>query len=113
MADEEITNQARVELVRILETISRQLQSDNVDENIIDNVLRRLDWIHSIVVRYADLEIVDQRVVNCIQSAMEELLQSVDYCNATNSGLAIAESAFTGEGGRPRLQIQLERNECT
>ena len=92
-----------------MEAVSRQLQSDNVDENVIDNVLHRLDWIHSTVIRYADLEIVHQRVVNCIRSAMEELLRSINYYNATNFALAITNTVFTGERGRPRLQIQFEQ----
>ena len=54
MADEETNRQTKVGLVRILEAVSRQLQSDNVDENVIDNVLHCLDWIHSTVIRYAD-----------------------------------------------------------
>ena len=109
MADEETNRQTRDELVRILGAVSRQLQSDNVDENVIDNVLHRLDWIHSTVIRYADLEIVDQRVVNCIRSAMEELLRSINYYNATNFASAITNRVFTGERGRPRLQIQFEQ----
>ncbi len=108
MADEdETTRQTRVKLIRILESVSRQLQSDNVDENVIDNVLYRLDWIHSTVVRYADLQIVDQRVVNCIRSAMEDVQSNCG--NAANSGLTVVERFFTGERGRPRLQIPFEQ----
>ena len=109
MADEDDTSrQTRAELVRILELVSRQLQSDNVDENVIDNVLHRLDWVYSTIVRYADLEIIDQRVVNCIRSAIEELLRS-NFCNAANCASAIVERVFTGERGRPRLEIQFEQ----
>ena len=55
------------------------------------------------------MEIVDQRVVNCIRSAMEELLRSINYYNATNFASAITNRVFTEERGRPRLQIQFEQ----
>ena len=69
-----------------MEAVSRQLQSDSVDENVIDNVLHCLDWIHSTVIRYADLEIIDNQL--CI---------------------GYYEQSFYWREGGPRLQIQFEQ----
>jgi hypothetical protein len=41
----------------------RQLQSENVDENVVDSVQYRLDWIFNTVARYADLQIVELTAV--------------------------------------------------
>ena len=41
----ETSRQTRIELTNILESILRQLQSENVDENVVDSVQYRLDWI--------------------------------------------------------------------
>ena len=65
----ETSRQTRIELTNILESILRQLQSENVDENVVDSVQYRLDWIFNTVARYADVQIVDERVVNCIRLA--------------------------------------------
>ena len=65
----ETNRQTRVELARILHYILRLLQSDYIDENIIDTVQYRLDWVYNTVVRYADLHVIDESVVRCIQLA--------------------------------------------
>ena len=59
------------------------------------------------VVRYVDLGILDERVVNCIRLA-KECLQQNSGSNRNTSQLAV-ETVFTGERGRPRLQIPLEQ----
>ena len=46
-----------------MESILRQLQSENVDENVVDSVQYRLDWIFNTVARYADLQIVELTAV--------------------------------------------------
>ena len=65
----ETNRQTRLELARILHYILRLLQSDYIDENIIDSVQYRLDWAYNTVVRYADLHVIGERVVRCIQLA--------------------------------------------
>ena len=57
----ETNRQTRLELARILHYILRLLQSDYIDENIIDSVQCRLDWVYNTVVRYADLHAIDER----------------------------------------------------
>ena len=56
----ETNRQTRLELARILHYILRLLQSDYIDENIIDSVQYRLDWVYNTVVRYADLHVIDE-----------------------------------------------------
>ena len=102
------SRQTRIELNNVLHSVLRQLQSENLDENLIDRVQYRLDWIYSTVVRYVDLDIVDERVVNCIRLAMECLQQNSGSNSNTFHALA-AERVFSGERGRPRLQIPFEK----
>ena len=101
--------QTRIELNNVLHSVLRQLQSENLDENLIDRVQYRLDWIYNTVVRYVDLDIVDERVVNCIRLA-KECLQQNSGSNSNTFQLA-AETVFTGERGRPRLHIPFEQLE--
>jgi hypothetical protein len=59
-------------------------------------------------VRYVDSDIVDGRVVNCIRMAKECLQQN----SGSNTFQALAvERVFSGERGRPRLQIPFEQLE--
>ena len=83
----------------VLHSVLMQLQSENLDENLVDRVQYRLDWLYSTVVRYADLGIVDERVVNCISLA-KECLQQNSGSNSNTFQLAV-EAVFTGERGRP------------
>ena len=99
--------QTRIELNNVLYSVLRKLQSENLDENLIDRVQYRLDWIHSTVVRHINLDIVDERVVNCIRLA-KECLQQYSGSNINTFQLAV-ETVFTGERGRPRLQIPFEQ----
>ena len=101
----ETNRQTRLELARILYYILRLLQSDYIDENIIDSVQYRLDWVYDTVVRYADLHIIDERVVRCIQLAKNYLqVDSSEGC----SRFTVVRHMFNGEKGRRRLQIPLE-----
>jgi hypothetical protein len=87
--------QTRIELNNVLHSVLMQLQSENLDENLVDRVQYRLDWLYSTVVRYADLGIVDERVVNCISLA-KECLQQNSGSNSNTFQLAV-ETVFTGE----------------
>ena len=102
--------QTRSELNNVLHSIIRQLQSENLDENLFDRVQYRLDWIYSTMVRCVDMDIVDERVVNCIRLAKECLQRNHESNSNTLQGLAV-ERVFTGERGRPRLQIPFEQLE--
>ena len=86
--------QTRIELNNVLYSVLRQLQSENLDENLIDRVQYRLDLIHSTVVRCVNLDIVDERVVNCIRLA-KECLQLYSGSNINTFQLAV-ETVFTG-----------------
>ena len=100
----ETSRQTRIELTNILESVLRQLRSENVDENVVDSVQYRLDWIVNTVARYADVQIVDERVVNCIRLAKESLQRN----SGNNSfGLNVVQRIFTGERGRPRARLQI------
>ena len=100
----ETNRQTRLELARIVHYILRLLQSDYIDENIIDSVQYRLDWAYNTVVRYADLHIIDERVVRCIQLAKNcPQVDSSEGC----SHFTVVRHMFNGEKSRPRLQIPL------
>ena len=100
----ETIRQTRVELARILDSVLRLLQSEYIDENI-DSVQYRLDWVYSIVVRYADLHVIDERVVRCIQLAKNCLqVHGGEGCTR----FTVVNQIFTGEKDRPRLRIPLE-----
>jgi hypothetical protein len=49
---DENRSQTRIELSNVLHSVLRQLQSENIDENVIDSVQYRLDRIYSTVVRH-------------------------------------------------------------
>lgn len=93
----------RIHLTSVLNFNLRLLESENVDENILDGLQCRLDWLYNTVVRYVDFQIVDERVVECIREARECLLQRNSDRNLCS--VARTERVFTGEKGRPRLQI--------
>ena len=58
--------------------------------------------------RHVDSDIVDGRVVNCIRMAILSLQQN----SGSNTFQALAvERVFSGERGRPRLQIPFEQLE--
>ena len=59
----------RIHLTNVLNSNLRLLKSENVDENILDGLQCRLDWLYHTVVRYVDLQIVDERAVECIREA--------------------------------------------
>ena len=107
MTESSGVDQNRRQLNNVLRSVLRQVQSENLDGNLVDRVQYRLDWIYCTVVRYVDLGIVDERVVNCIRLA-NECLQQNSGSNGNTSQLAV-ETVFTGERGRPRLQIPLEQ----
>ena len=101
----ETCSNIRIELKNILESILRTLQSENLDENLVDSISYRLDWVYNTVVRYADLHIVDERFVHCIGNAK----RCVEAHSAEDSQFALVERVyFAGERGRPRLQIPCE-----
>ena len=88
----------RMELNNVLHSVLRQLQSENLDENLIDRVQYRLDWIYNtVVVISSDLDIVDERVVNCIRLA-KECLQQNSGSNSNTFQLA-AETVVSLESG--------------
>ena len=75
-------------------------------KNVIDNVQYRLDWVYNTVVRYADLHVIDERVVRCIQLAKDCLLVNGD--EACSRFTIVRQILFNGEKGRPRLEIPFE-----
>ncbi len=102
------STQTRIELNNMLHSVLRQLQSENLDENLIDRVQYCLDWIYSMVVRYVDLDIVEKRVVNCIRLTMECQQQNSGSNSNTFHALA-AERVFSGDRGKPQLQIPFKQ----
>ena len=101
----ETCSNIRIELKNILESILRTLQSENLDENLVDSISYRLDWVYNTVVRYADFHIVDKRFVHCIGNAK----RCVEAHSAEDSQFALVERMyFAGERGRPQLQIPCE-----
>ena len=98
--------QIRTELSNILNSTIRLLQG-SIDENVLDGIEQRLDWIYNIVVRYVGSQILDERVVHCIQLAKECIQR-----NTENSQIVVAERIFSGQRGRPRfeqLQFLIEK----
>lgn len=95
--------QIRTELSNVLNSTIQLLQG-SIDENILDGIEQRLDWIYNIVVRYVDSQILDERVVNCIQLAKECMRR-----NTENLRMMTAERIFSGQRGRPRFEIPFEQ----
>lgn len=90
-------------LNNVLHSVLRQLQSE------IDRVQYRLDWIYNTVVRYIYLDIVEERVANCIR-LVKECLQQYSGSNSHTFQHAV-QTAFTGERGRPGLQLEKKIND--
>ena len=68
MADRgEQAERIRNHLSNSLTTILRQLESEHMDVDGLDCLLCRLDWLYNAVVRYLDVGIVDERIVDGIR----------------------------------------------
>ena len=72
MADRgEQAERIRNHLSNSLTTILRQLESEHMDVDGLDCLLCRLDWLYNAVVRYLDVGIVDERIVDGIRETRD------------------------------------------
>ena len=63
MAD--ILQRIRNQLIQGLSKILWQLNVENLENNRLDSLQFRVDWIYVRVVRYQGLDVIDDRVVAC------------------------------------------------
>ena len=108
--------QIRNHMSNVLNSVVRQLESGHVDENILDGLQSRLDWLCTAIIRYVDLQIVDERVVNFAREARQCVLNAYQgnrgIHNPNNETLLVElERVFTGERGRPQLKVECEQLE--
>ena len=54
-----------------LTVIIRELGEDSFNFDRIDGLLYRLDWLYNTTVRYLDIGVVDERVVQSVQQAKD------------------------------------------
>ena len=83
-------------------TILRQLNVENLENDRLDSLQFRVDWIYGLVVIYQGLDVIDDRVVACVREARDCIHRSVIQCSGT---LCQAGLIFNGERGRPRFEI--------
>ena len=67
----------RNQLIQGLSTILWQLNVENLENNRLDSLQFRVDWIYGIVVRYQGLDVIDDRVVACLREARDCIHRSV------------------------------------
>ena len=98
----EETEMIRSYLLQVITTITRLLDVGNPENDCLESLEFRLDWLYGLVVRYQNLEIIDDRLVRCIREARDCL-----HCSPmqSSSSLCQAGKIFTGERGRPRFEI--------
>ena len=75
MAD--ILQRIRNQLIQGLSKILWQLNVENLENNRLDSLQFRVDWIYGIVVRYQGLDVIDDRVVACLREARDCIHRSV------------------------------------
>ena len=106
MADEQamITRLLNNSLVSII----RELASEILDSDRIDSLYYRIDWLYHTTVRYLDTGIIDTRIVRCLREAKDCLY--ISRSGSLSTSLQ-AQKTFTGERGRPVLDIPKEQLE--
>ena len=100
--DEDVRIEIRNHLLHVIKTIIRDLEAGNLQNDCLDSLEFRVDWLYSVVNRCQNVDIIDGRVVSCIREVRDSL-QSPPL-QSPNS-LCQAGRIFTGERGRPRFQI--------
>ena len=75
MAD--ILQRIRNQLIQGLSKILWQLNAENLENNRLDSLQFRVDWIYGRVVRYQGLDVIDDRVVACLREARDCIHRSV------------------------------------
>ena len=75
MAD--ILQRIRNQLIQGLSKILWQLNVENLENNRLDSLQFRVDWIYVRVVRYQGLDVIDDRVVACLREARDCIHRSV------------------------------------
>ena len=75
MAD--ILQRIRNQLIQGLSKILWQLNVENLENNRLDSLQFRVDWIYGRVVRNQGLDVIDDRVVACLREARDCIHRSV------------------------------------
>ena len=84
----------RNQLIQGLTTILRQLNVENLENDRLDSLQFRVDWIYGLVVRYQGLDVIDDRVVACAREARDCIHRSAIQCSGT---LCQAGLIFNGD----------------
>ena len=98
--DEDVRIEIRNHLLHVINTIISDLEAGNLQNDCLDSLEFRVDWLYSVVNRCQNVDIIDGRVVSCIREVRDSL-QSPPL-QSPNS-LCQAGRIFTGERGRPRF----------
>jgi len=65
--DEDLSIEIRNNLLRVINTIIRNLEGGNLQNDCLDSLEFRVDWLYSVVNRCQNVDIIDGRVVSCIR----------------------------------------------
>lgn len=94
-----------------LTSITRELDEDSFDFDRIDGLQYRLDWLYNTAVRFLDLGVIDDRVVRSVQQARDCLVRCQGSSPGYVSTLCRMQEIFSGERGRPKMEIPKEQLE--
>ena len=83
--DEDVRIEIRNNLLHAINAIIRNLEGGNLQNDCLDSLEFRVDWLYSVVNRCQNVDIIDGRLISCVRDK--------------------AGRIFTGERGRPRFQI--------
>ena len=84
--------------------VVRFLEGGNHDCDTFDYTLFRLDWVLNVLTRYLDTETTraDARLVHLVREAIEAV---TDAKHSRNTDAFQSGSIFTGQRGRPKLEV--------
>ena len=85
--------------------IARWLERGNHGIDCLDYLIFRVDWVINILVRYCDIEEVDQRVIDLLHEVKDMLTAS--HC--TRTAAHQTGTIFTGLHGRPKFNVLKEQ----
>ena len=100
--DEEVRIEIRNHLLHVINTIIRDLEAGNLQNDCLDSLEFCIDWLYSVINRCQNVDIIYGRVVSCIREVRESLQSPL--LHSPNS-LCQAGQIFTSKRGRPRSKI--------
>ena len=80
--DEEVRIEKKNHLLHVINTIIRDLEAGNLQNDCLDSLEFCIDWLYSIVNRCQNVDIIDGRVVSCIREVRDTVVSRVLCCTA-------------------------------